>query len=174
MEKKEFIDYMKYINKVFSTNIDISDKELMATYYKPFEKIHINIAKEMAEKYMQAETGRFKLAKLLEYKSACLKGKTWSDDINTNDCKLCAGTGFVIVEEAFNGRVYERWKKCNCKQGDLLPGYIRKFDESIIHTHYRDYKGVFRLEQKDEIELSTEFISQVKSKVEMERRKINE
>ena len=82
MEKKEFVDYIKYINKVFDTNIDVSDKELMSTYYKPFEKIHMSVAKDMAQKYMQAETGKFKLAKLLEFKSACLKGKTWIDNSN--------------------------------------------------------------------------------------------
>ena len=162
MEKKEFVDYIKYINKVFDTNIDVSDKELMSTYYKPFEKIHMNVAKDMAQKYMQTETGKFKLAKLLEFKSACLKGKTWIDNSNNKNCKLCAGTGFVIVEEDHNGKIYEMWKKCNCKQGDLLPNYINKIDESVVYTHYVDFKGVFRLEKQKEVEVSKDYISSIK------------
>lgn len=148
MNKKEFLSYVDYIEKVFNTKIN-RDTDVLATYYKSFENINPIIAKEMAEKYLVTETGYFKWAKLLEYKTVCLKGKEWHEEAINSKCILCNNTGYVFVEEKRNGRIYEFAQRCTCSIGNSMWSKVKQIDKNILNTHYQDYKGVFRLEKKE-------------------------
>lgn len=164
MNKYEFKDYVSYLERLFNTKIN-QDKDVLATYYKSFENINIITAKEMAEKYLTNETGYFKWAKLLEYKSMCLKGKTWYEEADKSKCMLCNGTGYVFVEEYRGTRVYEMGKRCTCKAGEELPKYIRQFDTEILNTHFQDHKGVFRIEKPKFIPVESKVINEVKGRM---------
>ncbi len=67
MTKNEFVEYIGFLDKLFNLN-NAKDKEIMSAWYKSFENTYLTIAKEMAQMYLQEEQGRFRLAKLLEYK----------------------------------------------------------------------------------------------------------
>lgn len=144
MTKKEFIKYVDYLGKLFNFE-PTTDKEVLVAWYKPFEKVHINIAREMAQLYFKQETGRFKLAKLLEYKDTALRGKVYKE--STENCKLCKNTGFVILEKRDNGRIYEFCNRCICKIGQSLNKNIKTVEEADLMERYKDYNDIYRLEK---------------------------
>lgn len=144
MTKQEFIEYADYLGKLFGFEAP-TDKDVLAAWYKPFEKVHIDIAREMAQLYLKQETGRFKLAKLLEYKDVALRGKVYKE--STENCKLCKNSGFVILERRDNGRVYEFCNRCICKVGQSLNPNIKTVTEADLMERYRDYNDVYRLEK---------------------------
>jgi|GEM_PF-2877332 len=144
MTKNEFIEYVSYLGKLFSFEAP-GDKDILAAWYKPFERVHIDIAREMAQLYLKQETGRFKLAKLLEYKDVALRGKVYVE--STENCKLCKNTGFVILEKRDNGRIYEFCNRCICKTGQSLNKNIRTVEEADLMERYKDYNDIYRLEK---------------------------
>ena len=149
MTKNEFIQYLVFLSKLFNTEMP-TDKEIQATWYKSFEFTHENIAKEMAQRYFKEETGRFKFAKLLEYKSAAMAGKTFKEP--SGDCRMCKNTGYVVIEQKHGSRVYEMCNRCTCRHGEALPKYIKQISQFDLADRYVDWRGVFRLEeQKDPV-----------------------
>lgn len=144
MTKNEFIEYVSYLGKLFSFEAP-GDKDILAAWYKPFERVHIDIAREMAQLYLKQETGRFKLAKLLEYKDVALRGKVYVE--STENCKLCKNTGFVILEKRDNGRIYEFCNRCICKIGQSLNSQIKTVEEADLMERYKDYNDIYRLEK---------------------------
>lgn len=144
MTKNEFIEYVSYLGKLFSFE-PTADKEVLAAWYKPFERVHIDIAREMAQLYLKQETGRFKLAKLLEFKDVALRGKVYKE--STENCKLCKNTGFVMLEKRDNGRIYEFCNRCICKIGQSLNSNIKTVTEADLTERYKDYNDIYRLEK---------------------------
>ena len=111
MTKNEFVEYATYLGKLFNFEAP-TDKDILAAWYKNFERVHIDIAREMAQLYLKQETGKFKIAKLLEYKESAMRGKVYKE--NFENCKLCKNTGFVILEKEDKGRIYEFCNRCIC------------------------------------------------------------
>ena len=144
MTKNEFIEYAGYLGKLFGFEAP-TDKDVLGAWYKPFERVHIDIAREMAQLYLKQETGRFKLAKLLEYKDIALRGKVYKE--TTGNCKLCKNIGFVILEKRDNGRIYEFCNRCICKVGQSLNKNIKTVEETDLLERYRDYNNIYRLER---------------------------
>lgn len=144
MTKQEFVEYAGYLGKLFGFEAP-TDKDVLAAWYKSFERVHINIAKEMAQLYLKQETGRFKLAKLLEYKDVALRGKVHQE--STENCKLCKNSGFVMLEKRDNGRIYEFCNRCICKIGQSLNSNIKTVEEADLLERYRDYNDIYRLEK---------------------------
>ena len=144
MTKNEFIEYSVYLGKLFGFDAP-TDADVLVAWYKPFEKVHIDIAREMAQLYLKHETGRFKLAKLLEYKEQAMRGKTYKE--NQGNCKLCRNTGFVILERRDNGRIYEFCNRCICKIGQCLNKNIKTVEEADLLERYKDYNDIYRLEK---------------------------
>ncbi len=145
MSKNEFMDYLGYLSKLFGFDAP-TDKEILATWYSNFKNTHINIAKDMAQKYFKEETGRFKLAKLLDYKSASMAGKT--DYIKVDKCPICFNTGFVQVEKKIKGRVYVMCMRCTCSNGQRLQEGIKEVDKLTLDDRFLDANGVFRIKKE--------------------------
>lgn len=128
MNKKEFMEYLAFLSKLFSFEAP-TDIEVLATWYKPLEQTNILIAKEMAQMYFKEEQGRFKLSKLLEYKSRAMAGKTYNEPKPKGSCEICEGTGIVQLEERHLGKIYLMALRCCCKLGyDSLPRYTRQVE----------------------------------------------
>jgi hypothetical protein len=126
MTKNEFFDYVKYLDKLFNTN-NSDDKEVLATWYKSFENTHLVTAKEMAQMYLEDEQGRFKLAKLLQYKSKALAGKTYfGADEKKDVCKFCGNTGYIQIEIPYRKTYTTTCKRCFCKIGQGLNQNIKQ------------------------------------------------
>lgn len=142
MTKNEFMDYVKYLSELFDFKAP-TNKEVLATWYSGFKNTHINIAKDMAQRYFKEETGRFKIAKLLEYKSAAMAGKT--DYRVVDKCPICFNTGLVQVEKKIEGRLYEMCMRCTCANGQLLSENIRMVDKLLLDERQLDDNGVFRI-----------------------------
>ena len=123
-----------------------------------FEKVHMEVAKEMAQLYLKQETGRFKLAKLLEYKELALKGRVYKE--NYENCKICENTGFVILEKRVEERIYEFCCKCICRKGQELNKNIKTVEESELLERYRDYNGVYKLDKPSFEEIDLEEVKQ--------------
>lgn len=148
MTKNEFMEYLAFLSKLFSFEAP-TDKEILATWYKPLENTNLAIAKDMAQMYFKEEQGRFKLSKLLEYKTAAMAGKVYREP-KSKGCKLCKDTGYVGIERQFGTRIYEMQARCTCIEGDRLPKYIKQVDVMEMETRYRDWRGVFRLERVED------------------------
>jgi hypothetical protein len=142
MTKNEFLDYVRHLDKLFNTN-NADDKDILATWYKSFENTHLNTAKEMAQMYLQEEQGRFKLAKLLQYKSKALAGKTYFEGAKDQKCILCNDTGFIQVEIPYRTNYTTICRRCICKAGQALNKSIRQVTSDEIQKG--DFKdGVIR------------------------------
>lgn len=145
MTKNEFIEYAGYLGKLFGFDAP-TDKDVLGAWYKPFEKVHIDIAREMAQLYLKQETGRFKLAKLLEYKEQAMRGKTYSEKIE-GYCKICRNVGYVMLEKRDNGKIYVMANRCICKLGQDLNKSIKTVEEKELMERYKDYNDIYRLEK---------------------------
>lgn len=133
MSKEEFMEYTKYLNKTLNIEIP-KDKEVLAAWYEPFKNTHLIIAKNMAQLYLQRESGIFKLAKLLEYKSAAMKGKNHYEQPG-HKCDICDGTGFVEFEvqpENYPMPIF-MCRRCICPVGNSLPKYVRQTSEAELN-----------------------------------------
>ena len=170
MTKEEFVRYVDYLKMIFNQDIP-TDKVFINTWYKPFSKINKKIAQDMAEAYVKEETGRFKFAKLLDYKSLAMANKTYIEPKTYCDCKVCNGLGLVFVEKYwFNkatnkltNRIYETTYRCTCSKGDTQARIIKQISPSDLDNHFKDHNGVYRLEDIKEDELQTENIEGLKS-----------
>lgn len=138
MDKKEFMEYTKYLNKTLNVEIP-TDKEVLSAWYEPFRNIHLLIAKRMAQLYLQNETGYFKLAKLLEYKSVAMQGRTYNEDNTSKKCHFCGGTGFIQIEREIDmyKQPIEFCARCICVIGNSLPGYIRQVTPNELKSMTR-------------------------------------
>ncbi len=145
MDKREFMDYLGYLSKLFGFDAP-TDKEILATWYSNFKNTNIIIAKDMAQRYFKEETGRFKIAKLLEYKSAAMAGKT--DYKIVDKCPLCFNTGFVQVEKKIKGRIYVMCMRCTCSNGQMLQEEINTVDKLLLDDRELDSNGVFRIRKE--------------------------
>jgi hypothetical protein len=143
MTKGEFMEYVTYLGKTFEI-APPTDKEVLQTWYKPFENIHLTIAKKMASLYLYHEPGKFKFAKLLEYKSEAMAGVTYSEE--KNECKICNGTGFVQVEidDGIYTHPYTVFRRCLCKNGQKLNSKIRQIVQYELEEMVLCYDGVYR------------------------------
>ena len=146
MTKNEFIEYSVYLGKLFGFDAP-TDKDVLAAWYNSFEKVHIDIAREMAQLYLKHETGRFKLAKLLEYKEQAMRGKSYSEKIE-GYCKLCGNSGFVMLEKRDNSKIYVMANRCICKVGQALNKGIKTVEEKELMERWRDYNDIFRIDKK--------------------------
>lgn len=144
MTKNEFIEYAAYLGKLFNFEAP-TDKDILAAWYKNFERVHIDIAREMAQLYLKQETGKFKIAKLLEYKESAMRGKVYKE--NFENCKLCKNTGFVILEKEDKGRIYEFSNRCICVIGQSLNKNIKTLEEADLLERYRDCNDIYRLKK---------------------------
>ena len=144
MTKNEFVEYAAYLGKLFNFEAP-ADKEVLAAWYRNFERVHIDIAREMAQLYLKQETGRFKIAKLLEYKEMAMRGKTYKE--NYDNCKLCKNAGYLELEIRDKGRLYEFAYRCICKKGKELYSGFPLVREADLLERYRDYNDVYRLER---------------------------
>lgn len=68
MNKTEFLEYLKFLKKLFPSADIPKDKEIIGIWYEPFKKISYETAKKMATDYFKAETGNFNYARLLKCK----------------------------------------------------------------------------------------------------------
>lgn len=141
--KVEFMEYLQYINKALKADIP-TEPEIIAAWYKPFENVHMIIAKRMANLYLQNESGYFKLAKLLEYKSRALASNTYKVQNNVQ-CDLCDDTGFLTFEEQRPGypMLTQICRRCICQKGDRLPNYIRQMTGAELELYGQRRDKVF-------------------------------
>ena len=130
MTKNEFMTYVSYLNKLFK--FEMPDKEVLPAWYKPFENTHLHIAKKMADMYFQDEQGRFKLSKLIEYKSRAMSGVTFKEPIN--ECTFCRNTGYIQVEIPYRNTYTTTCKRCLCSSGESLPKYIRQITREELQS----------------------------------------
>lgn len=146
MDKNEFMRYTEYLEKTLKIDIP-TDKEVLAAWYEPFKNTHMIIAKKMAHLYLQKETGNFKLAKLLDYKSAAMEGRTYNDTQINKGCPLCGSTGYVQIlkEEPKYKEPVEFCSRCICSVGNSLPKYIRQATREELQGMSRQWNGVFIL-----------------------------
>lgn len=124
INKSEFLEYLEYLKSLFEIKIP-EDTEAINAWYKPFENTNLIIAKSMADMYLQNEQGRFKLAKLLEYKSRAMAGKTYFED-KERECEYCGNTGYIQVEIPYRDTYTITCKRCICPIGSSIPEYVRR------------------------------------------------
>ena len=79
MNKKEFLEFLVYLRKLFpKADIPSDDIEIAEAWYEGFRKIGIVEAKRMANLYFQDEKGNFNYARLMQYKSnATIRLRGW-------------------------------------------------------------------------------------------------
>ena len=154
MTKDEFMTYVNYLNKLFK--FEIPDKEVLPAWYKPFEKTHLQIAKKMADMYFQEEEGKFKLSKLIQYKSRAMNGVTYNEPKNESKCKLCKGTGFIQVEVPYRNTYTIKCKRCICEIGENLSHNIRQVTQEELERIdkngriIRDFKLHYNYEDNED------------------------
>lgn len=132
MDKKEFMEYLNYINKTIDVKPP-ADKETLQAWYEPYKNIPLNLAKEMAKEYLKHETGFFKYAKLLSYKDRVYREKAYKEEqenkISQNPmCPLCGDTGFVQIDD----EGYIMCRKCVCRASSGIPSFVRQITEMDI------------------------------------------
>ena len=143
------MDYMEYLKKLF--DIKVPEKDALPAWYKPFENTHMIIAKKMADMYLQDEQGKFKLAKLLEYKTRAMAGKTYAED-QEKKCKLCGNTGYIQVEVPYRNSYTIICKRCVCPIGSNIPEYVRRITADELKKLDPNGKIIRRWDLHKEIE----------------------
>ena len=128
MTKNEFMTYIDYLNKLFK--FEMPDKDILPAWYKPFENTNMYIAKKMADMYFQEEQGKFKLSKLIEYKSKAMNGRIFFE--KKDRCPLCDNTGYIQVEVPYRHTYTIKCKRCICEIGESLPNYIRQVTQEEL------------------------------------------
>lgn len=148
MTKGEFMEYLKYLKQIFPrASYPYSDKAI-ETWYKPFANTHIKVAENMAQMYFQEEQNSFNFARLLQYKSRAMAGKTeYENSVTENkNCEYCGGNGFVQIEEKVSGRIYQHTYRCLCSSGDKYPNFP-KMDRSYLIGKEKYITGLFRIKE---------------------------
>ncbi len=140
---------MEYLKKLF--DIKIPEKDALPAWYKPFENTHMIIAKKMADMYLQDEQGKFKLAKLLEYKTRAMAGKTYFED-KGRECKFCGNTGYIQVEVPYRNSYTITCKRCICPIGSSIPEYVRRVTADELKNLDSNGKIIRRWDLHKEIE----------------------
>lgn len=143
MNKDEFMEYLVFLKKLFHRASIPNDKEIIAIWYKGFKNTRIEIAKEMAMLYLQEEQGSFNYSKLLQYKSKAMAGKYIEENRQIYGCKICKGSGFVIVERPKKKHVYQYIYRCRCRNGQYYTGYP-EITEELLKDKFL-INGVFKL-----------------------------
>ena len=123
MTKNEFVAYLDYLHKLFTFEMPV--KEVMEAWYKPFINTSPYIAKKMADTYFQEEKGKFKLSKLIEYKSRIMAGHTYYKE-KEERCPICDNTGYIQVEVPYRKSYTIVCKRCVCAIGESLSHQIRQ------------------------------------------------
>ena len=145
MNKNEFMDYLKFVKDLFPrANVPVN-KEIIGVWYKPFVNTHLQVAKEMAQMYFQDEENSFNFARLLQYKSKAMAGKTYFEEsVKVNrSCPYCDGLGFVEIEERVKNRFYQHIYKCVCKGGERYPAYP-KLNLEMLKDKEKYVSGVYK------------------------------
>ena len=143
MNKHEFMEYVQFLGKAFEFTPP-TDKNLLATWYKPFENINLIIAKKMAELYLYNEPGKFQLAKLLKYKEQAMRGLTYHEE--SKDCPICGGCGWARIEvyDINYPRPIEVCRRCTCSAGERLNNKYKQLSREDIEDNFLDWDKVFR------------------------------
>lgn len=132
MDKYQFMEYLKFIKELFPRANIPTGKEAIGAWYKGFANTNIEIAKDMARMYLQEEQHSFNYAKLLQYKSKAMAGKSIFDVNRTKyECKLCNGEGVVIVENLIEKHIYKYAYRCTCKNSQYQMSYPELTQELI-------------------------------------------
>lgn len=142
---------MVYLVKLFGITAP-SDPEIIKAWHKPLEKTNLIIAKEMAQMYFREEKGRFNFARLMEYKTRAMAGRTYHEPKDHKECEYCRNTGWVQMEERIGPRIYEIWRRCCCRYGDELPKNIKQISPFEVEGMFLD-RGVYRLEEPPYVEV---------------------
>ena len=150
MTKTEFMTYVEYLNKLFG--IEIPEKEVLPAWYKPFEKTNLHIAKKMADMYFQEEEGRFKLSKLIQYKSRAMNGAAYHESKSGNVCHYCKNMGFIQVEVPYGHSYTTKCKRCICDVGNSLNHNIRQVTHEELSKIEKNGRIIrdYRLHQVEE------------------------
>ena len=144
MTKNDFLEYLNFLKRVFPRAPIPKDKDIIGVWYKGFENTRIEIAKEMAMMYLQEEQGGFNYSKLLQYKSKAMAGKGQVEENRPiYDCKLCSGSGFVIVENFKKEHIYQYAYRCRCRNAQYYMNYPEITEEVIKGKRLTD--GVFKI-----------------------------
>lgn len=143
MKKNEFMSYLDYLGKTFEFTPP-TKKDILATWYKPFENINLIIAKKMAELCLYNEPGKFQLAKLLKYKDQAMRGLTYKEE--KPDCTICGGCGWARVEvyDVKYSYPIEVCRRCTCAAGESLNSKYRQLSREDIQENYLDWDKVFK------------------------------
>ena len=165
MTKDEFMTYVNYLNKLFK--FEMPDKDILPAWYKPFEKTHIQIAKKMADMYFQEEEGRFKLSKLIQYKSRAMNGVTYNEPQNYKVCHLCKNTGFIQVEVPYRNTYTIKCKRCICEIGENLSHNIKQVTQEELERIEKNGRVIrdYRLHNTEESGINDleEFFRKIKT-----------
>ena len=129
MTKNEFTEYIKYLHKTLRVDPP-TDKEELEAWYEPFKATHMIIAKKMAQLYLANESGYFKLAKLLEYKSRAMAGSTYNEPQH-QECPYCGNTGWIGRYEQVEKYPIPTmiFKRCCCHTGSREPKSVPQYQE---------------------------------------------
>lgn len=143
MKKNEFMSYLDYLGKTFEF-APPTEKDILATWYKPFENINLIIAKKMAELYLYNEPGKFQLAKLLKYKNQAMRGLTYKEE--KPDCTICGGCGWARIEvyDINYSHPIEVCRRCICAAGESLNSKYRQLSKEDMEENFLDWDKVFR------------------------------
>lgn len=161
MTKNEFVTYLDYLNKLF--RIEKPDTTVMEAWYKPFEKTNLRIAKKMADMYFQEEEGKFKLSKLIQYKSKAMNGVTYHEPKTGGVCPYCKDMGYIQVEVPYLHSYTTMCKRCVCDVGNSLNHNIRQVTQEELKRIekngriIRDYK-LHKVSDEEDLETNLDKI----------------
>lgn len=134
MSKQEFIKYLAFVKELFPKANISSNPEIIATWYKGFENVSLDIAKNMGQMYFQDEQNTFNYARLLQYKSKAMASKTSYDIPQAKVCEVCGGTGWVQIR-LYNSKVkseINKCKRCICEVGNNINSNLPQIEEDEL------------------------------------------
>ena len=146
MTKNEFMEYLYFLKEVFPRAKIPEKKEIIGVWYNGFENTRLEIAKTMAMMYLQEEQGGFNYSKLLQYKSKAMADKSQIEENRPiYDCKLCNGSGVVMVENIKKEHIYNYAYRCRCKNAQYYMNYPEITQEVIQDKDLID--GTFKIKK---------------------------
>lgn len=134
MSKQDFMKYLSFLKEVFPKANIPSNQEIIATWYKGFQSVSLDIAKNMGEMYFQDEQNAFNYARLLQYKSKAMAGETSYDKPQVKVCEVCGGTGWVQIR-FYDSKVkseIDKYKRCNCEIGNNIRSDLSQITEDEL------------------------------------------
>lgn len=146
MNKNEFMEYVSFLKELFPRVNIPKSKDGLTAWYKAFENTHINVAKEMAQIYLQEEQNGFNYARLLAYKSRVIanRGSLSESQDKKYECMICNSTGVVQVEVDVKGHTYLRFYRCNCENGTNISDKFKLVTEELLEDKIFEC-GVFKI-----------------------------